>query len=93
MLSITSILFAALRFSSKSKCLLWLAISAAADAFAIDEVFEFHERTKYIVGDDDYIKMVFWFIAGVCSCILYFVEHLTQIYNDYLLEFRVVGQP
>ena len=53
---------------------LWLAISAAAGALAIDEVFEFHENTRKIVGDDDYIKMLFWFLTGIGSYILYQVE-------------------
>ena len=80
MLSITSILFAALRFNSKSKFFLWLVISAAAGALAIDELFEFHERTRHVVGDDDYIKMLFWFIAGIGSYILYGVQHGSEVH-------------
>ena len=74
MLSIASILFAALRFSSKSKFLLWLVISAATGALEIDESFEFHEKTRHVVGDDDHIKMFSWFIAGIGSYILYRIE-------------------
>lgn len=74
MLSITSILFAALRFSSKPKFLLWLVISAAAGALAIDEMFEFHEMTRQVVGDDDYFKIFSWIIAAIGSYILYVTE-------------------
>jgi len=73
-ISITSLLFASLRFNSKQVFLLWLLISAAAAALAIDEVFEFHENTREIVGDDDYIKILFWFLTGVGSYILYRIE-------------------
>lgn len=78
MLSISSILIATLRFNSKPKFLLWLAISAAAGALAIDEIFEFHEKTTRIVGDDDYFKIISWLIAGIGSYILYAVERPTK---------------
>jgi len=73
-ISITALVLASLRFNSKSTFLLWLVISAAAGALAIDEVFEFHEKTRNVVGDDDYIKMVFWLLTGIGSYILYRVE-------------------
>ena len=74
MLSLSSILFATLRSRSKPKFLLWVTISAAAGALAIDEVFEFHERTVFLFGDDDYIEVVIWLIAGIGSYILYEIE-------------------
>lgn len=46
------------------KSWLWLAISAAIALFAIDEIFGFHERTRDMVGDDDYSKMAQWVLAG-----------------------------
>ena len=73
-ISITAILFAGLRFSPKPVFFLWLVISAAAGALAIDEVFEFHENTRKIVGDDDYIKILFWFLTAIGSYILYTLE-------------------
>ena len=73
-ISIASLLFASLRFSSKPTFFLWLLISVAAGALAIDEVFEFHEMTKHVVGDDDYIKILFWFLTAIGSYILYALE-------------------
>ena len=74
MLSVTALLFAALRFGTPSKFLLWFVVSAAAGGLAIDEMFEFHEKTRFLLGDDDYIKILFWFCAGVGSYILYRAE-------------------
>jgi hypothetical protein len=78
MMSIVAILLAVQRLGSPLKILLWLTVSAAAGALAIDEVFEFHERTKSIVGDDDYIKIVFWACAAIGSYVLYKVEKPTK---------------
>jgi hypothetical protein len=73
-ISITALLFASLRFGQNSIFFLWLLVSAAAGALAIDEVFEFHEKTKSVVGDDDYIKILFWFSTAIGSYILYRLE-------------------
>ena len=75
MISITSLLFAALHFDIKPRFLLWLAVTAGAGILAIDEIFEFHEKTRHIVGDDDYIKIASWFVAGIGAYILYKVEN------------------
>jgi len=77
-ISIMSLFFAALHVDSKSRLFLWLLISAGAGALAIDEIFEFHEKTRNIVGDDDYIKMLSLLIAAVGSYILYCVERPTK---------------
>src|SRR4051812_11592961 len=46
---------------------LWFGLSLGFMLFAIDEVFEFHEESKAVVGDDDYIKIVMW--MGACTCV------------------------
>jgi len=77
-LSITSLLFAAIRFDTKPKFFLWLLVSAGAGALAIDEIFEFHEETRHLIEDDDYIKMSTLIIAVVGSYILYIAEKPTR---------------
>ena len=72
--SIMALLISTLRFQSIPKFLIWLGISVAVALLAIDEVFEFHERTKSVVGDDDYIKILIWLIAGIGAYILYRIE-------------------
>lgn len=79
MISIVAILFAVQRYGDWPRMLLWLAVSAAAGGLAIDEVFEFHERTRYVVGDDDYIKIVFWACAAIGALVLYKVERPTKL--------------
>ena len=91
MLSITALLFATLSIGSTPTFLLRLAISAATGALAIDEVFEFHEMTRRLVGDDDYIKIVFWVLTGIGSYILYGVEKparkiIMMFFTGYLLH-------
>ncbi|MFC1660546.1 hypothetical protein ACFL3S_03630 [Gemmatimonadota bacterium] len=72
--SITAILIAATRHRSLMRFVTWLGASAAAGALAIDEVFEFHEETRFIIGDDDYIKILMWLAAGMGMALLYRLE-------------------
>ncbi len=76
--SIMALLISTFRFQSIPKFLIWLGISAVVGALAIDEVFEFHERTKSVVGDDDYIKILIWLTAGIGIYILYRIEQPTK---------------
>jgi hypothetical protein len=61
--SVVALLIACVRPWPAWKLLFWLAVSAGFAAFAIDEVFEFHEQTRYHVGDDDYSKIAMWAVA------------------------------
>jgi len=74
-ISIISLLFASLRMPSTWRAIAWLGLSAAAGAVAIDELFEFHEATRFIVGDDDYIKIL---TLPVAIAGLYFLYRLEQ---------------
>lgn len=76
-ISIFSILIAAIRYPSIAKMVLWMVVGACAGAVAIDEMFEFHEYTKHIVGDDDYIKIATWPAALLGLSFLYWVERPT----------------
>jgi hypothetical protein len=39
--------------------------AAALAVLAIDEVWEFHERSSQVVGDDDPLKVVGWIGSGL----------------------------
>lgn len=79
MSSITALLIATVRAQSWPKFLLWLGVAAAGGAVAIDEVFEFHERTRHTLGDDDYLKIGMLVAAFVGAFILYRVEQPSKI--------------
>ena len=42
----------------------WLASCAALALLAIDEVFEFHERTEKVGINDDHVKVVMWLFSA-----------------------------
>jgi len=77
-MSIIGILMAAIRSKTIMKALIWLGVSAGCGALAIDEIFEFHEATRYVVGDDDYIKIATLPIALIGLYILYRIEKPAQ---------------
>jgi hypothetical protein len=69
--SFMALLIAATRPRPDLKFLFWLGVCAGFSALAIDEVFEFHERTRHALGDDDYIKMLAWAAAFVGVFMIY----------------------
>ena len=69
--SVVALLIATERPRPVWKVLFWLGATAALAALAIDEVYEFHEETRFSLGDDDYIKMLFW-LAGVFGALLFY---------------------
>jgi hypothetical protein len=77
-MSIVGILMAAIRSKTIMKAVIWLGVSAGCGALAIDEIFEFHEATRHVVGDDDYIKIATLPIALIGLYILYRIEKPTQ---------------
>jgi hypothetical protein len=74
MASMVALLTAALRYPDYPRFFLWLAISAGAGALSIDEVFEKHEWTATIVGDDDYVKVAMMVMALTGLILLYRLE-------------------
>lgn len=73
--SILTLLIAAQSTRPAWRLLFWLAMSAGFGALAIDEVFEFHESTKFSLGDDDYIKIIAW---GCAAIGVYLIWHLSR---------------
>jgi hypothetical protein len=74
MASMVALFTAALRYPNYPQFFLWLAISAGAGALSIDEVFEKHEWTASIIGDDDYIKVGMMVMALTGLVLLYRLE-------------------
>ncbi len=73
--SFIALLVAADRVAFPVKFTMWLTVSALAGALAIDELFEFHERSSEVIGDDDYIKALIWLFAGVGLYTIYRLEN------------------
>lgn len=93
-MSVIALLIATQRSSNNLKLLLWLGVSAVAGALAIDEWFEFHEKTRattagwFAFGDDDYVKIALWFCAGLGIFALYKLEELpNKVLIIFLLGF------
>lgn len=93
-ISIISILIAIQRLNRIPKLFIWLCISAAAGALAIDEWFEFHEYTDFVkggwwaFGEDDYIKIALWLCVGVGIYILHTLETLSkEVFVMFLIGF------
>ena len=74
MASMVALFTAALRYPDYPRFFLWLAISAGAGALSIDEVFEKHEWTASVVGDDDYIKLGMMAMAVTGLILLHSLE-------------------
>ena len=74
MASMVALLTAVMRYPDTKRLILWLAVSAGAGAFAIDEMFEIHEQTVYLLGEDDYIKIVMLLVAVTGLILLYQME-------------------
>ena len=64
MSSLISLLMADLLRIEGRRSWLWLAVSAGLALLALDELFALHEQTSRLVGDDDHIKVLQWFLAG-----------------------------
>jgi hypothetical protein len=71
--SVLALMIASTRPRLDRMLLFWLVFSAGFGALAIDEVFAFHEETRFYVGDDDYIKIVAWAVAGAGVFLIYYV--------------------
>jgi len=74
MASMISLLIAVNRYPDANRFLLWLFVSAAVGFLAIDEMFEIHEQTKYIIGEDDYVKFTMLLVALAAMVVLYRTE-------------------
>jgi len=75
MLSLTCLLIALENLNANGKVIFWLGSSVALAILAMDEIFGFHERSKNLVGDDDYIKILLFLMAGG---VLYFLCRLEE---------------
>lgn len=78
MVAVLAIIMASARTQRRGAFVAWVAASAAAAGLAIDEVFEFHERTRQVIGEDDWSKIVMWGGAVAALAILWRLEHLTR---------------
>ena len=74
MASMVALLTAVKRYPDIQRVFLWLGVSAGAAAFAIDEMFEIHEQTIYMFGEDDYIKIAMMLFALSGLILLYRME-------------------
>jgi hypothetical protein len=74
MASMISLLIAVKRYPDTKRVRLWLVVSAAVGFLAIDEIFEIHEQTKYIIGEDDYVKFAMLLVALAAMVVLYQTE-------------------
>ena len=72
--SFVALLLALERLARPGNFLVWLGVSAACGALAIDEAFEFHEMSSVILGDDDYIKVLILIGAAVGLYVVYRLE-------------------
>ena len=79
LLSFSALQIANLRWSQPKKMAFWLMACAGLAVHAIDEMMEFHEITRHVVGDDDHIKVVTWLAAGAALFALSKVEQLPSI--------------
>lgn len=87
MASMIALLTAALRYPDIKRFVLWLAVCGGAAALAIDEMFEIHEQTVYIFGEDDYIKIVMMLVAVAGLYLLYTIEKPSKK----VIQFFAVG--
>ena len=87
MASMIALLTAVLRYPDIKRFALWLAVCGGAAALAIDEMFEIHEQTVYIVGEDDYIKIVMMLVAVTGLYLLYTIEKPSKK----VIQFFAVG--
>jgi hypothetical protein len=78
MVSILAIVMASMRLTRRSAFLIWVAASAAAAGLAIDEVFEYHERTLQVIGEDDWSKVLMWVGALGALAVLWRIEDLSR---------------
>ena len=78
MVSILSVVMASARTHQRAAFLAWVAASAAAAGLAIDEVFEYHEKTVGVVGDDDWSKILMLCGAVVAVAVLWRLENLPR---------------
>ena len=78
MVSILAVVMASVRTHQRAAFLAWVAASAAAAGLAIDEVFEYHERTVRVVGDDDWSKILMLGGAVVAVAVLWRLESLPR---------------
>jgi hypothetical protein len=53
----------------------WLASSAAFAVLAMDEIFQFHEQTGRVAGDDDHSQVIQWVGAGA---VLSFIDRIER---------------
>jgi hypothetical protein len=74
MASLIGLLTAVKRYPDTRRFFLWLTVSAGAGALAIDEMFEVHEQTIYLFGEDDYIKIPMTLVAITGLVMLYRTE-------------------
>lgn len=79
MLSLLSLLMANQRLTERRRLLFWLGSCAGLAILAIDEMLEYHERTRHVVRDDDHIKVAAWVAAAIALSVLRRVERLPRL--------------
>jgi hypothetical protein len=66
---------------------MWILGAIFIGFVALDESFQFHERTAKIVGDDDHMKVAEWFIAIIGIGII----HLISVPCSYARKALLIG--
>ena len=84
MLSVLALLCALQRLSRPNLDFAWLLGSAAPALVAIDELFEFHERTENVGIDDDRGKIFLVLCAGIGVAAIIWIERLRGITRAWL---------
>ncbi len=87
LLSVLSLLIADCYRLNHWRSWAWLLGSAAIALMALDETFQFHERSEQFTGDDDHMKFAEWVLAGIGVYII----HLISVPCKYARRALVIG--
>ena len=79
LLSLTALQIAFARLDRDWRLWFWLACAAGLALVSIDEVVELHEKTRFVVGDDDHIKVLAWLCSGAALYALSRIESLPRV--------------
>lgn len=78
MVAVLALITASARTHRRGAFVAWVAASAASAGLAIDEIFEYHERTLQVLGEDDWSKIAMWVGAVAALAVLWRLEDLTR---------------
>jgi hypothetical protein len=60
-------------------------LTAGFAFLAIDEMYAFHERSEQLIGDDDHLKLLQWFVAGAALLVISRVERVAMRWSHPLI--------